>query len=180
MQLAGQAPHRCLPLNSNVRRHEGTMRIAAAIISRRVQCFGLQWYTEGGAARELASDVAWRFEPSVKSSPESNSAAFTCNVKSDSWPTAATNREQPNSQFVEPAAGSGPVPSVASRTRGGRGRQQCKVQEVAVQQRASGVTPNPSLQPTRTGIGLGPRSAVVYRALHGPSPTPPRAAELER
>ena len=148
------------------------MRIAAAIISRRVQCFGLQWYTEGGAARELASDVAWRFEPSVKSSPESNSAAFTCNVKSDSRPTAATNREQPNSQFVEPAAGSGPVPSVACRTRGGRGRHHRGEQERVFQQSGSEVTPNPSFKRRATGVALGPRAAVVHHAARGPSATP--------
>ena len=156
------------------------MRIAAAIISRRSHGFALQWDSECPAAKELRSLVAWRFEPSEKSAPEPKSAASAYSAEVASRPTAATDREQPKSQFVEPAAGSRPVPSVACRTRGGRGRQQCKVQEVAVQQRASGVTPNPSLQPTRTGIGLGPRGAVLYPAPHGPSPTPPRAAELER
>jgi hypothetical protein len=42
------------------------------------------------------------------------------------------------------------------------------------------VRPNPSLQPTRNGIALGPRSAFVYDAPHGPSAMPLRAAELER
>ena len=156
------------------------MRSAAAIISRRGHGFALRWYSEGPAASELASNVAWRFEPSKKSAPEPKSAASVYGAEVASRPTAATNREQPKSQFVEPAAGSRLVPSVASRTRGGRGRQQCREQEVAILQCSTAVTPNPSLQPTRTGIGLGPRSAVVYRALHGPSPTPPRAAELER
>ena len=123
------------------------MRVAAAIISRRSHGFALRWYSERPAAKELRSVVAWRFEPSEKSAPEPNSAASAYSAEVASRPTAATNREQPKSQFVEPAAGSGPVPTVACRTRGGRGRQQCKVQEVAVQQRASGVTPNPSLQP---------------------------------
>ena len=123
------------------------MRIAAAIISRRSHGFALQWDSECPAAKELRSLVAWRFEPSEKSAPEPKSAASAYSAEVASRPTAATDREQPKSQFVEPAAGSRPVPSVACRTRGGRGRQQCKVQEVAVQQRASGVTPNPSLQP---------------------------------
>ena len=166
--------------NSHVRRHEGTMRSAAAIISRRSHGFVLRWYSECPAAKELRSVAAWRFEPSERSAPEPKSAASAYIVKVASRPTAATDREQPKSQFVEPAAGSVPVPSVACRTRGGRGRQQCREQEVAILQCSTAVTPNPSLQPTRTVIGLGPRSAVVYRALHGPSPTPPRAAELER
>ena len=156
------------------------MRIAAAIISSRSHGFALRCYSECPAAIELRSVAAGRFEPSEKSAPEPNSAASSYILEVAPRPTAAMNREHPSSQFVEPAAGSRLVPSVACRTRGGRRRQQCKVQEVAVQQRASGVTPNPSLQPTRGGIGLGPRSAVVYRALHGPSPTPPRAAELAR
>ena len=156
------------------------MRIAAAIISGRSQGFALRWYSEGPAASELASNVAWRFEPWEKSAPEPKGAASAYGAEVTLQPTAATNREQPISQFVEPAAGSRLVPSVACRTRGGRGRQRCRVQEVAVLQCGTAVTPNPSLQPTRTGIGLGPRSAVVYRALHGPSPMPPRAAELAR
>ena len=123
------------------------MRIAAAIISRRSHGFTLRWYSESPCCQRTPPVVAWRFEPSEKSAPEPKSAASAYSAEVASRPTAATNREQPNSQFAEPAAGSGPVPSVACRTRGGRGRQQCKVQEVAVQQRASGVTPNPSLQP---------------------------------
>ena len=180
MQLAGQAPHRRLPLNSHVRRHEGTMRIAAAIISSRSYGFAWRRHSEGHVGSRLRTNVAWRFEQSEKSAPGPNSAASSCIVEATSPPTAATNREHLNSQFVEPAAGSRLVPSVGLSTRGGRGRQQCRAQEVAFLQCGTAVTPNPSLQPTRTGIGLGPRSAVVYRALHGPSPTPPRAAELER
>ena len=166
--------------NSNVRRHRVLMRTAAAVISSRSQGIALLWYSERRAASELASQVTRRFEPSVKSAPEPNSSASACMVEVVSRPTTATNREQPNSQFVESAAGSRLVPSASCRARGGRGRQHSGEQEVAVQQSGTAVTPNPSLQPTRTGIGLGPRSAVVYRALHGPSPTPPRAAELER
>ena len=148
------------------------MRIAAAIISRRSHGFALWWYSECPAAKELRSVVAWRFDPSMKSSPESKSAASAYSIESASRPTAETNREQSKSQFVEPAAGSGPVPSVACRTRGGRGRQQCKVQEVAVQQRASGVTPNPSFKRSATGKPPGPRSAVVYPAPRGPGVLP--------
>ena len=172
MPLAGQAPCRCPRLNSNVRRHEGTMRVAAAIIISRSHGFALRRHSEGHAGSRLRKDVAWRFEPSEKSAPGPNSAASSCIVEATSPPTAATNREQPKSQFVEPAAGSRPVPSVACRTRGGRGRQQCKVQEVAVQQRASGVTPNPSFKRRATGVALGPRAAVVHHAARGPSATP--------
>ena len=156
------------------------MRTAAAIISSRSQDIAQRWYSECSAASEFASQVTRRCEPSVKSAPAPNSAASAYLVEVTTLPTVAINREQPNSQFVEPAAGSRLVPSDACRTRGGKGREQSGEQEVAVLQCGTAVTPNPSLQPTRTGIGLGPRSAVVYRALHGPSPKPPRAAELER
>ena len=148
------------------------MRVAAAIISRRVQCFGLQWYTEGGAARELASDEAWRFEPSEKSAPEPKSAASGYSAEVTLRPTAATNREQPISQFVEPAAGSTLVASGACRTRGGRRRQQCRALEVAVLQCVSRVTPNPSFKRRATGVALGPRATVVHHAARGPSATP--------
>ena len=148
------------------------MRSAAAIISSRSQGLAPWWYSEGPAASELASNVAWRFEPSKKSELEPNSAASACSNEVPSRPTAATNREQPTSQFVEPAAGSRLVPSVACRMRGGRGLQQCKVQEVAVQQRASGVTPNPSFKRSATGKPPGPRSAVVYPAPRGPGVLP--------
>ena len=36
--------------------------------------------------------------------------------------------------------------------------------------------PNRSFKRTRNGMALGPRGALVYRAPHGPSATPPRAA----
>ena len=156
------------------------MRVAAAIIISRSHGFALRRHSDGHAGSRLRKNAAWGFEPSEKSAPGPNSAASSCIVEATSPPTAATNREHLNSQFVEPAAGSRLVPSATNCTRGGRGRQQCRALEVAVQQCGSAVTPNPSLQPTRTGIGLGPRSALVYRALHGPSPMPPRAAELER
>mgnify|MGYP006977283033 CR=1 FL=1 len=42
------------------------------------------------------------------------------------------------------------------------------------------VRPNPSLQPTVTGMALGPRSALVHHAPRGPSAMPLPAAELER
>ena len=111
------------------------MRSPAAIISSRSQGFAPWRYSECHAVGELASDVAWRFEPSERSAPEPKSAASGYSAEVTLRPTAATNREQAISQFVEPAAGSWPVSSVACRTRGGRRRQQCKVQEVAVQQR---------------------------------------------
>ena len=148
------------------------MRIAAAIISRRSHGFALQWDSECPAAKELRSVVAWRFEASMKSSPEAKSAASAYSAEVASRPTAATNREQPKSQFVEPAAGSRPVLSVACRTRGGKGRQQCRAQEVAVLQCGSGVTPNPSFKRRATGVALGPRAAVVHHAARGPSATP--------
>ena len=105
------------------------MRSAAAIISSRVQCFALRWSSEGPAASELASHVAWRFEPSEKSAPEPKIAVSAYSVEATLRHIAATNREQLISQFVEPAAGSRLVPSVACRTRGGRGRLQCRAQE---------------------------------------------------
>ena len=148
------------------------MRSAAAIISSRVHGFELRWYSECCAASELASYVAWRFEPSEKSAPERNSAASAYIIEVASLLTAATSREQPKSQFVEPAAGSRLVPSAACCTRGGRGRQQCRAQEGAVQQRASGVTPNPSFKRSATGKPPGPRSAVVYPAPRGPGVLP--------
>ena len=87
------------------------------------------------------------------------------------------------SQFVEPrrarnaakaVAVQAVVPrfSIVTQCLGGSG--------TACRRPGQTVMPNPSLQPTRTGIGLGPRAAVVYPASRGPSPTPPRAAELER
>ena len=148
------------------------MRSAAAIISRRSQGFALRWSSEGPAASELASHVAWRFEPSEKSAPEPKSAVSACSAEATLRPTAAMNREQPISQFVEPAAGSRLVPSVACRTRGGRGRQHRGEQERAVQQSGEEVTPNPSFKRRATGAALGPRAAVVHHAARGPSATP--------
>ena len=144
----------------------------AAIISPRSHGFALRRHSEAHAGSKLRTNVAWRFEPSMKSSPESNSAAFACIVRFASRPTAAMNREQPNSRFVEPAAGSRPEPSVACRTRGGSGRHHRGEQERVFQQSGSGVTPNPSFKRRATGMALGPRAAVVHHAARGPSATP--------
>jgi len=42
------------------------------------------------------------------------------------------------------------------------------------------VLPNPSLEPTRTGMALGPRSARCHHSLRGPSAIPARSAQLKR
>jgi len=42
------------------------------------------------------------------------------------------------------------------------------------------VTPNPSLEPTRTGVALGPPPGVVHHPSGGPSATPALAAQLKR
>jgi len=42
------------------------------------------------------------------------------------------------------------------------------------------VKPNPSLEPTRTGMALGPRGAQAYRSPRGLSATPALAAQLKR
>jgi hypothetical protein len=39
---------------------------------------------------------------------------------------------------------------------------------------------NPSLKPTRNGMALGPRGAVLHHPPRGPSTTPPLAAQLKR
>jgi hypothetical protein len=42
------------------------------------------------------------------------------------------------------------------------------------------VRPNPSFEPTRSGMALGPRGSVVHHPPRGPSTTPPRSAQLKR
>jgi hypothetical protein len=42
------------------------------------------------------------------------------------------------------------------------------------------VRPNPSLEPTRTGMALGPLPGVVHHPSSGPSTTPALAAQLKR
>jgi hypothetical protein len=42
------------------------------------------------------------------------------------------------------------------------------------------VLPNPSLEPTRTGMALGPRGARSYHPPRGPSAIPALAAQLKR
>ena len=42
------------------------------------------------------------------------------------------------------------------------------------------VRPNPSLEPTRTGMALGPRGAHCHHSPRGPSATPALAAQLKR
>jgi hypothetical protein len=45
---------------------------------------------------------------------------------------------------------------------------------------AQEVRPNPSFEPTRSGMALGPRGSVVHHPPRGPSTTPPRSAQLKR
>ena len=42
------------------------------------------------------------------------------------------------------------------------------------------VTPNPSLEPTRTGMALGPPPGVVHHPSGGPSAIPALAPQLKR
>ncbi len=42
------------------------------------------------------------------------------------------------------------------------------------------MTPNPSLEPTRTGMALGPLPGVAHHPSSGPSATPALAAQLKR
>ena len=42
------------------------------------------------------------------------------------------------------------------------------------------VLPNPSLEPTRSGVALGPRGSCSYHPPRGPSATPALAAQLKR
>ena len=44
----------------------------------------------------------------------------------------------------------------------------------------SAVRPNPSLEPTPTGVALGPLPGVVHHPYSGPSTTPALAAQLKR
>jgi len=49
-----------------------------------------------------------------------------------------------------------------------------------VSARVGAMPPNPSLEPTRNGMALGPRSALAHHAPRGPSTMPLRAGQLER
>ena len=49
-----------------------------------------------------------------------------------------------------------------------------------VNRSASEVQPNPSLEPTRSGVALGPRGRCSYHRPRGPSATPALAAQLKR
>jgi hypothetical protein len=40
--------------------------------------------------------------------------------------------------------------------------------------------PNPSLEPTRTGMALGPPTGLVHHPVVGPSATPVLAPQLKR
>ncbi len=44
----------------------------------------------------------------------------------------------------------------------------------------AGVTPNPSLEGTRSGMALGPPTGVVHHPSGGPSAPPPLAPQLKR
>jgi hypothetical protein len=97
-------------------------------------------------------------------------------------------------QFVEPAA-SGRLPSPSSRVLGGgkvSGRS-CSRHWVVCQARSCGLVahrsrlavsprlrPNPSLEPTRSGMAPRPPSAEYHVALAGRGATPPRSPQLKR
>ena len=70
------------------------------------------------------------------------------------------------------------MPSLGARGCGG-GNSQVGAEGYSgtrLRGRRSSVRPNTSFKRPRTGMALGPRSAVVYRALHGPSAMPLRSA----
>ena len=92
--------------------------------------------------------------------------------------------EEQGSEIVEPRCARNAATSSVFQLLPPRSKRQAVLAAAVRKFCAEGygvkVRPNHSLQPTVTGMALGPRSAIVYPAPRGPSAMPLPAAELER
>ena len=124
MQHAGQAPHRCLPLNSHVRHHEVAMRSASAVATAIALGTRETTYVRNakGAQSRRCPKETWRFVTLKKTGLRTLGAQRFSSSPSASRRSPAQREASERSQSVEPAAGSAPVPPVCCSTRGGRGQ----------------------------------------------------------
>ena len=180
IRLAGQAPHRCLPLTSNVRPHAHPLRRTAAMNTARwpnaasqgVRSFEtslLQGRCERRLRRKDAMRGAGACAQWIKSKVEASYAAKAEAERKNS----GTQRLGPARRVVKNQV------SVMRCVRQGASGAGCSW-GIHSRRHCPRVRPNPSVKRTRAGLAPGPRGLVVYRRPHGPGASPSRAAYLER
>ncbi len=183
--LAGQAPYRRSRLSSNVRQHgQATMALATTAevqmplqprlagqsqqAKRRRSRFTRGASASRSSSQALAVPPCPALEPLLRSvSSLGRLAAAVRACAHRSW--GGTPSHQRWLGFA-PAARLRSVPKPLGFLASPLACHRCVLS----------VLPNPSLEPTRTGMALGPRASRSYHPSRGPSATPALAPQLKR
>ena len=185
IRFAGQAPHRRPPLSSNVRPHD-THSMSSREFSRHCQermqmlaphFWACSWpatdmkaasprpnRTSNNLNREFcASPLAQAARPSAGCSPWDVRAQDQENCRRAS---RHAHEFWPKNHFIRHYGK--PIQAAAAGA-------QCSLRLCA-----SEVRPNPSVEPTRSGMAPWPRGVLAYHPPRGQGATPPRSAHLKR
>ena len=193
MQPAGQAPHRCLPLNSNVRPHihpcptSSVSRFLRWQLSSR--CLVIKLFRNEEVSFNVCSQCqkAGQRSSSGRSQVRSQSLGYGCcwiteppilTVKVNRWyePRSASAHALRESVATLQSPKGHHAPSLTQHAAG----VYASAEELKNSGAAQAVRPNPSVKRSAAGRPPSPRAAVVYPALRGLGVLPSPPAYLER
>jgi len=189
VRLAGQAPSRRSPLSSNVRQHHVALKVLAfasgAAVAAEYQMPSSATVVQARNSKSGNAQVPrsallqrqFRLQRFAATSL-GRSLRWTQSVRG----SAATRKALPS---FNAGNGGGLISSRVDSPRWRISQQQCKAMPVCfnISSRLGPpqtVLPNPSLEPTRTGMALGPQGARCHHPPRGPSTIPARSAQLKR
>jgi len=189
IRLAGQAPSRFRPLSSNVRQHYVALKVlafasGAAVAAEYQMPFSATLvqarHSKSGNAQVPRSALLqglFRLQRFAATTLFRSVRSFQ-SVRG----SAATRKALPSFTAGNGGGLSGPCASSPRWRVGGQWRKAIPVCFVILHRLGppQAVLPNPSLEPTHTGMALGPPGAMVHHPPRGPSATPARSAQLKR
>jgi hypothetical protein len=202
IRLAGQAPHRRAPLSSNVRPHTNYLMLNALFGGAGLEFEDLGALDRARSRRLKCVEAQRRRGTDTKSmatagAPRTDLGFFGLRPRS----LSSSSRLVGLARAARPPAGGSPNFARGRAVQTGRsvaalwnyGRVWYEIEHMSCRGASSGsiqgqpkhrastqVQPNPSFEPTRSGMALGPRGSVVHHPPRGPSATPPRSAQLKR
>ena len=186
---AGQAPHRQLPLSSNVRHRRAAVSVrprSKCIRASRPPRICLQTVQVVGTAMPLGGVLRFQFPLNLAWFALGGSQrAGNTNALAPGWHCAGAQsllllRAAACAVASNPARHASA--SAAALTQGLPRSVAFGVQWQGIHRKLLQVTPvpNPSVKRRANGVALGPRAAVLHHPSRGPGTTPPSPAYLER
>ena len=189
VRLAGQAPSRRSPLSSNVRQHHVALKVLAfasgAAVAAEYQMPSSATVVQARNSKSGNAQVPRSALLQRQFRLQRFAATSLC--RSMRWyqsvrGSAATRKALPSFTAGNGGGLSGPCASSPRWRVGGQWRKAIPVCFVILHRLGppQAVLPNPSLEPTRTGMALGPPPRVVHHPSGGPSAIPALAPQLKR